>query len=263
MESQSTKMRIKTYDPTSGLLLSDRLVEQKTEFNLGPKTAHNGPMTIEVNLVSQEDVDGLITYIKKLKGELPIAKSDKPKTTTAKQLDKMLSDKEPLLDLLKTLKAKAKNQEHLIEMLREYNFRFMATDVIKDYFEEKGFLKIKEKHEKYQWMARLVKEAKEPANDKYDFRLTFGIRFMGEVVDKVQIYWYSEYQETWKLAWKQKEDINFKKVEKVLMFPEFLDYADRKKWRTEHRKIERAAAAGTPVEPSPFYTKWKPYVQGL
>lgn len=256
---QSTKMRIKTYDPEFKIL-GDRLVEQGTELRIGPKEPHTGPITLEFNLVSQEDVDAMIEYIKKLKGDLPIVVG-KPKEKTSKALNEMLSEKEPLLDLLKTLKAKCKTQEDLINTLREYNFRFLGTQFVMDYGKDK--LTLKDKHSEFQWMARLMKEAKVPENDKYDYRLTFGIKFVGERIDRVHIYLWGKWEEKWALPWKTKTDINFKKVEKVYVFPDFMDYAERRKWRQEHRKLETTKAkGGEELEPSKFYSKMKPYVKG-
>jgi hypothetical protein len=261
---QPHKMRIRLYSK-DGSEISDRLVEQTTELRIGPKETHNGPLTIEFNLTSQEEVDAMVEYIRKLKGDLPITTTSKPAAKSAKSLDKMLSAKEPLLDLLKTLKAKAKNQEDLVSMLREYGYKFIATDVIKDYAKPE-MITLKEKHESYQWMVRLVKEAKDPANDKWDYRLVFGIKFMGEKVEKVQVYLWGKWQEAWKLPWKEKEDINFKKVNRVYIFPDWMDYAERKKWRVEHRKILAAAEKGNPIPEekySKLYLKCKPYIQGL
>lgn len=253
--TQGTKMRIKTFSP-EGQLLNDRLVEQLTELRMGPKESHNGPLTLEFNLTSQEDVEGMVEYIKKLKGELPITTSPVKKSTQAKKIDEMLSDKEPLLDLLKTVKAKCKTQEKLISELREYGFKFVAADVIQDYASPE-MITLKEKHLDYQFMVRLVKQAKDPANDRWDYRLVFGIKFMGPKVSKVQVYLWGKWEEVLKIDWEKEEDINFKKVETMYSFPEWMDYTERKKWRLENRKLEN----NQDLEPSKFYLKCKPYIK--
>jgi hypothetical protein len=232
------------------------LVEQATELRMGPKEPHQGPYTLEFNLVSQEDVEGMVEYIKKLKGDLPITTSTTKVKTKDKKIDEMLSDKEPLLDLLKTLKAKCKTQEKLISELREYGFKFVAADVIQDYASP-DMITLKEKHLDYQFMVRLVKEAKDPSNDKWDYRLVFGIKFMGEKVAKVQVYLWGKWEEVLKIGWEKEEDINFKKVETLYSFPEWMDYAERKRWRLENRKLEK----NPELEPSKFYTKCKPYIK--
>lgn len=267
-QEMGTKMRIKLFDEKS-LLFSDRLVEQFTEFMYGPKQIHKGPISLEVNLYNQIQVDGVIEYLKKLKGDIPIEEIGVKKSTKDKTIDKMLTDKEPLLDLLKTAKAKGTTQEKLINLLREYEFKFISGDVIEDMttFDPKvgEQIKIRDKDiiEKYQFMVRLIKKAKEPMNDKYDFRLVFGIKYIGDRIDKVVIYLWGKFEEFIKIPWENKKANNFKKVEKVYIFPAFMEnYADRKKWRTEHRKKLVAQEKNLPFEPSKFYEKWTPYIKG-
>lgn len=264
----SSKMRLRLYSPEDGSLISDRLVEQTTEFMGGPKETHKGAFSVELNLMDQTQVDSAIEYLKKLKGDLPIAEISKPKSTT-KTIDKMLSEKEPLLDLLKTIKGKGTTQEKMITMLREYNFRFISGLMIQDMsLNDPNIAKQLELREKditndYQYMVRLVKEAKEPLNDKYDFRLVFGIKIVGEKRNFVQIYLWGEWAESIKVEWENAKKNNFKKVEKMYVFPEFMDYADRKKWRSENRKKETALSKGLPFEESKAFKKWTPYVKGL
>jgi len=236
---------------------------------MGPKETHNGPISVEFNLLSQEQIEEIIVYLKRLKGDLPIATTPAAKKSTVnKTIDKMLSDKEPLLDLIKTVKAKGTTQEKIIEMLREYNFRFISQDVIQDMIihdEQIGKqiqLRKRDIEAGFQYMVRLIKEAKEPMNDKYDFRLVFGIKIIGERTNKIVIYLWGEYSDYMKVAWEKEKVMNFKKVEKIYVFPEFMDYTDRKKWRTEHRKKLTAEAKGEPFEPSKFYIKFTPYIKG-
>ena len=266
---QPFKMRIQLYDPKSGALVSDRLVAQLVELVKGPSEVHSGPVTIEMNFHNQSEANLLIDYIKRLKGDLPISETTKKVISKNKTIDKMLSDKEPLVDLIKTLKAKAKTQEDYIKMLREYEFKFVMADTIQDMIEFNAKvgeqIKLRERDIKdgYQFMVRLIKEAKEPMNDSYDFRLLFGIKLIGERVDKIVIYLWGEFNDYVKKPWKDKLDINFKKVEKLYQFPEFMDYADRRKWRTEHRKKQAAEEKGEKFETSKFYNKYSGYVKGL
>ena len=264
---QSSKMRIRLYDGNF-MELSDRLVDQSTEFRNGPKESHKGPMTIEVNLSTQIDLDMFVDYLKKVKGDLPITEKVK-QNKAEKTIAKMLSDKEPLLDLIKTIKAKAKTQEDIIKMLREYNFKFISGDVIQDMtthdpnIGKQIQLRQKDIDDNFQYMVRLVKEAKEPMNDKYDFRLVFGIKIIGDRVGKVVIYLWGKYSEFVKIPWADKKKFNFKKVDKVYSFPDWMDYTDRKKWRTEHRKKLTAEAKGDKFETSKFYDKHVGYVKGV
>lgn len=266
---QPSKVRIRLFDKEYHEL-SDRLVDQTTEFRMGPKEVHKGPISIEVNLTNQMELDTYIEYLKKLKGDLPIVEATK-KDKATKTITKMLSEKEPLLDLIKTIKAKAKNQEQLIDMLRDYQFRFISGDVIQDMttFDktvgEQIQLRDRDIQEGFQYMVRLIKEAKEPMNDKYDFRLVFAIKIVGDKVEKVVIYLWGKYSEYIKIPWSDKKKVNFKKVEKIYSFPEFMDYVERKKWRTEHRKWQIATDNGKQpdlMELSKFYNKFKPYIKG-
>lgn len=263
----STKMRIKLFDD-SLKLTSDRLVEQQTEFNIGPKSDHKGPLALEVNLFSAQDVDSFVLYLKKLKGDLPLETKNKPEKSQLKSLSKMLSDKDTVQDLVNTVKAKQQFQEGLINYLRELQFRFLAADVVNEKsLENPDLVKFNmEKHGDYQWMVRLMKEAKDPQNDKYDWRLMFGIKIVGEKVAVVKIYLWGKFSESWKLPWEKAKVNNFKKVEKVFIFPEFMDYAERRRWRLEHRKFLTATKDAAPQEVldyefSKFYTKYKGYIK--
>jgi len=252
-----TKMRIKLYSP-EGVLESDRLVEQKTEFSVGPKNNHPGPISLEVNLRSAEELEVLIDYLRKLKGDLPITAKESS-TKKNQTLEAMLKDKDPLRELMENALLKGTTQEKLVEFLRQYNFVFIASDILKEVQEEKPdmFSFKKEAHEDYQYLVRLIKLAKDPANDKYDFRLCFGIRIVGERVDKVLIYFWGKFKTFKEIPWENKKKINFKKVEKVYIFPDFMDHGDRKKWRLENRKL----GLNPDLQPSKFYTKFKDYVK--
>lgn len=255
------KMRIRLVDPKSGYLISDRLIDQAIEMKKGPTDVHKGPIGLEFNLNSQESVDEMIDYIRKLKGELPLIKPDK-KSPQNKTLEKMLKEKDALGDLLKQVKAKAKTQEDLIKILREYNFMFVDQGTAQD-LPSKEMLTLREKdiERDYQYMVRRIKEAKDPANDKYDWRLVFAIKIIGERIDLVQVYLWGQHAEFMKLPWADKKKVNFKKVEKIYSFPEMMDYAERKKWRMENRKVIKAEEAGVKFDASKFYRKWKPYIK--
>lgn len=262
--SLGTKMRIKIFDKDTGGLLSDRLVEQSTELNTGPQYSLPGPYTLEFNLTNQEDVTGMIEYINKLRGELPIAPKTAKKSSTAKKLNEMLNDKEPLLDLIKTVEAKAKTQEQLIAILREYNFMFVSQDIVQDIATpEQITLREKDVQAGYQYMVRRIKEAKDPAKDRFDWRLTFGIKIIGEQMQLVQVYLWGKRDHYIKLGW-EKKNINFKKVEQFSSFPEPMTYDERKRWRLEHRKWDKATEGGKnpeKFETSKFYNRWKPYIK--
>jgi hypothetical protein len=250
----TTKMRVQLFN-SQGHLHSDRLVEQEIELKKGPTEFHDGPVTIEATFFTQDEVFQITDYLQKLSGLLPITeKVKKPK----KIKDDMLGDKSPVEDLLKEVKAKCKTQEELIEMLREkWDFRFVDYSFIEDYVPADK-LKIKsETAGAIQYMARMYREAKEPANDKFDWRLVFGIAFLGERIDKVKIYLYGKFNTNWELPWDKPKVHNFKKVTPIYSFPEFMTYEERKKWRTENRKLQKDPN----YEWSKQFERWTPYVK--
>lgn len=251
--SLGTKMRIKTFTK-EGLMLQDRLVEQATELRMGPKEKHKGPICLEFNLLTQDDVVGMLDYVGKLKGDLPIEQKVKK---IKKPKDEMLGDKHPIEDLVNEAKAKAKTQEELMTLLREkWDFRFIDSSYIREFVPEEQ-IKIREKDMDYQFMVRMYKEAKAPANDKYDWRLVFGIKVVGDKVDKVQVYLYGKYTATWNKPWEKPKEHNFKKVNAIYIFPEFMTYEERKKWRTENRK----KAKDPNFKTSKQFDRWTPYVK--
>jgi hypothetical protein len=251
--SIGSKMRIKNFTP-EGLLVQDRLVEQVTELRAGPKEKHTGPICLEFNLLTQADVQGMIEYISKLKGDLPIEEKVKK---IKKPKDEMLGDKHPIEDLVNEAKVKAKTQEELMTLLREkWDFRFIDSSYIQEFVPEEQ-IKLRSKDLDYQFMVRMYKEAKAPANDKYDWRLVFGIKIVGDKIDKVQVYLYGKYECTWTKPWDKPKDHNFKKVNAIYIFPEFMTYEERKKWRTENRKKQKDPNFKT----SKQFDRWTPYVK--
>lgn len=253
-----TKMRIKLFD-SAEQLISDRLVEQITEFNMGPKTTHSGGIGLELNLRGQDDVEKAIEYLKKLTGSLPL--QNKMKTVKITKGTLLEDNAEPLESLMESA-LKSPSQEKLITFLRNQNFRFIESDIITEFNTDlQAQIKLKEKHQGYQYMIRLVKEAKNPLNDRYDHRLIFGIKLRGAKVNKVVAYLFGEFKTKREIPWEKAKKINFKKVERMVVFPAYMDYEERKKWRIEHRKVEIAEQKGIEYTPAKFYTKNKPFIQ--
>lgn len=251
-----SKMRIKLYSEDEKELLSDRLVEQSTEFSIGPKNKHKGPLVIEVNLKDQQDVESLKTYLDKLTGDLPLQKKSVKIPSGKGTIE--LDTSEPQEELIKKLLDKSNTQDELVKHLREHDFRFFDTETIAQLVPElTETVEIKEKHEGYQWMLRMVKEAKDPRNDKFDYRIMVGIKIVGKRKEKVQVYLFGKYAKTYTKPWESEKKINFKKVKQLMVFPEFMDYEDRKKWRVEHRKVQN----NPNHKQSKFYTKSLPFIK--
>lgn len=258
----STKMRIKLFNPESKALEYDRLVEQAPEFIKGPTHAHEGPITLEVTLLDKQDVDSVITYIGKLAGTLPLTHKEEKKLKKNKALEQALMSDEPLKEFMQIALA-SENQEALIDTLRESNFRFMSYLDLKDLTEESKSLTLKTKHSDWQFMVRLIKEAKNPINDKWDTRLVFAIKYMGERVNLVHVYLWGQWDQKRVIPWKTKpgKEINFKDKPQFFQFPEFMTYEERGKFRAEHRKLALIEDP-TKREPSKFFNRWAPYVPG-
>ena len=262
-----SKIRISLYEPNSPIPTSDRLVENNLEFLNGPKEKWDGPIGISIVLENKQEAEGLITYLQQLALDLPISEKAK-KTTERKIQSTSLLEQEPLQELLNHAFLKNKNQEDLIQYLRNLNFVFITQDHLKDINDKQGTpweLKritkpkvkgFKTPHENWQFMVRQLKLAKDPKNDKYDTQLALGIKLVGNRFPKVHIYLYGKYSETKELHWANAKEINFKVKQKFYKFNEAMTYEDRAKWRLEDRKMQ----AEPGLEPSKFYLRWKDYV---
>lgn len=113
--------------------------------------------------------------------------------------------------------------EKAIEYLRSLNFIFVEGD--KD-------TKQYELHKGYSWVVREVNNKK----DNTDYLLMFGIKMWGKKNSKILVYKEGTHEETIRVPWKDKADINFRKIVVKLKFPDYLDYDERRKWRTEYHK---------------------------
>jgi hypothetical protein len=246
---EKTKMRIKTLKK-DGTLIKDRLVTQNIEFTSGPSEKHKGPINIEVTLRDQGDIDSFKIYLDKLTGDLPIIpkKVYKTKTSTA------LLSEEPIKDLLFDIKAKCKTQDDVIKFLRERNFVFVTHQFLED---RKIKIELeKNNHKNYQYLIRLIKEAKDPKANKYDpqllAQLLVGIKFMETMGSKVLFYMYGKFKESSELPWSKKSDINFKKIT-LTKFPGYMLADEREKFRSEEAKLKRDPK----LKPSKFFLRWK------
>jgi hypothetical protein len=248
----SRKIRITQYG-VEGLI--DRLVESETEFKHGPDKTFFGPVRIDFLAENQIDMQGLIEYLQRLTGQLPIEEKQK----------KLPKDKNKPLNvdaaqqLVEDAFLKCKTQEELVDYLRELNFTFIDRESLEDWAHANDFtIEIDPKHKKYQFMIRTLRLAKNPAKDKHDLQVFFGIKFVGKKFPKVRIYEMGKFTKTVKLKW-GKDQVNFKPKVKLYKFPEPMSYDERNKWRGEHRRV----ANDPSYEPSVFYTKWYPFVTFL
>ena len=246
------------------LIKEDRLVESGLEFMNGPKDKHDGPIRIDFTMEHRDEVEGLVKYLSQLALDLPLSEKAK-KTYERKTTPNALLEKEPIMQLIEDAFHKNKTQEKLVDYLKGLNFVFLTEEHLKEHFEANKFpwnlKKLKEKkkvhpHSKYQYMVRLLRLAKDPAKDKYDPQIAFGIKLIGDRVGKVIIYLFGKYHKTVEIHWEDAKEINFKVKEKFYKFPEAMIYLDRHKWRLEDRKLLN----NPELTPSGFYERWKPFV---
>lgn len=240
------KLRIQSFD-NEGYQINDRLVEQDIEFATGPKDVHKGPMKIEVNLWEQDDVDKFINYLKKLLGELPLETPGKVKTKKAGTLKSILAPEHREEIIAEALKIE--NQDEVIEYLRSTGFEFLTYDYITSLGLNTG---ISDNHkEKYQWMLKIVKKAKNPLNNKYDPTLCFGFKLIGNKIGTFVIYLYAEKHKVVKTPWKDKNKLSFKNTE-MIKFPPYMIQEEKDKFRVELDFLKRFEDK----KPSKFFIRW-------
>lgn len=228
----------------------DRLVDMDIEFLSGPKEKHKGPIMLEATLRDKDDVEKFKLYLDKLTGDLPLAERKVYKSSTKNIL--LLPD-EPLKDLIKEVEKKCKSIDEAIAYLRQRGFVFVTSQFIED----KGIgTIIKEHHKDYQFMIRLVKQAKDPKNDKYDPQLILGMKFLDGKKNGIKVYLYGKFENTLISDWAKKSDINFKKI-KLTKFPHYMNKEERERYRMEERKYE----LNPELEKSKFWLRWAPAVK--
>lgn len=253
------KMRITMRNP-QGLLISDRLVDQRLELNTGARETHSGGiLTLEFSVVTREDAEMVKAYLQQLMGELPTAEKKKYSTSTVKE--KVMG-----LDQYKTFitEATKKTQDLVMEHLRTFGFKFYTLDHLQDLGIE---LNLRDKHDAYQFMVKELKAAKNPLNDKLDTNLVFAIKLIGEHRDRIHIYMKDpidgpkplEYVRTLNIPWPEGHNINFKKLKIGWKFPKWMTHGERKKWRVENDKLMK----NPELKPSKFHARWAPDITKL
>lgn len=243
------KLRIQLYK--DGLPISDRLVDQTTEFYNGPKEKHDGPIRVEFTFENSDDVNKGIEYLQKLSGKLPIEIKEtkgRGRPTTTKEF---ISDNSREV-MLKEAYEGSKDQDEFINTLRKnHDFVFVDSDRLKMLIPET--YKIKPAHlEKYQWLIRCTKEAKDPRNDKFDLALIIGIIILPDAdrTNKMVIYTNGEFETSLKLE-VPKNAMTFKQTN-LIKYPHYMIYEEREKWGVEHRLLLQNPGR----KPSKFYERW-------
>lgn len=245
------KIRVQLFTK-EGTPIVDRLVDQNTEFYQGPKESHDGPIRIEFTLEDRADVDKCIDYLSKLTGKLPIETKvttgrGRPRTVTTD----FVPDNSREVMLEEAL-ASSKDQDIFIKKMRnEHDFVFLDKDFLTSIIPEA--YKIKDRHlDKYQWLVRLTRKAKDPRNDKYDLALLIGITILPDNSrnDKMAIYFNGTLDRIEKLPIPEKP-ITFKQTN-LIKYPHYMIQEEREKWGFEHRVLLNDPTK----KPTKFYLRW-------
>lgn len=244
------KLRIQLFDEESRLV-DDRTVVQGPELSSGPTITHQGLFRIEFTLDCKDDVEKAKIYLDQLIGNLPIGSKK-----IRKELMKELSDPNQREMFLEKALALATDQDVLIKFLRDNEFKFMMWDFLKIF---EFPIVIKEHHqERYQWMLRKIKEAKNPKADKYDPTIIFGIQLLPEHNEKIVVYLNGEFQKIYKVPVPSKPREVFKKTE-MMKFPPYMTEEEREKFRYEIRQYQNDPKRIF----SKFFVRWRPYVENI
>jgi len=243
MPELEKKLRLQLYDKEMNQI-SDRLIGQNLELISGPKEIHKGPLKIEVCLFTQEDIEKFILYLKKLTGNIPLTEKIKKIKNLKIEINE---DREKIIsELIKTTFT----QDDLINALRTRGFKFLTPDYIEDL--ELSF-KIKEGDEKFQFMMRPLKEAKNPQNNKFDPSLAFGFKLIGDKISKFNVYLFGGKEiKAYEKKWKKDSNFTFKSTD-MIKFPQYMIAEERIKWRKEHFDLLRDPKK----TPSKNYLRWK------
>lgn len=250
------KMRLQLYDPDFNML-SDKLVAQDTEMYHGPAEPHSGPLKVEFCLFQREDVDQCITYLQKLTKLIPIE-------TKVRKVKKTSTNSEDGRDnFLETIKG-METQDALINFLREEGFIFLSSEQAEDY----ELFVVPDEQRDFQWMLKLVREAKDPKNNKYDLTIKVGIKILGEKTDQVILYHFSE-GSVIETPWRNpNKPANYRKLG-MAKFPDYMVADERMKFSKElaiYRRWKELPDADTkplmgPEDFTKAFKRWTPFVE--
>jgi len=154
-------------------------------------------------------------------------------------------------EFIKDVTEKSDNdQDKLILALRKEGFIFLDSTTLLDRFPEliKKISKVKLK--KYQWMVRLLKEGITPEKDSFDPYVLFGITISPKRKSKTVVYLDKRFLYSINMDIPKRLDGVKAKPVQLVKYPDWMDYKERQKWGSEHRKL----LADKELKPSKFYT---------
>jgi hypothetical protein len=260
---QKPKLRVQLLDEELRVM-EDRLVDQASEFYLGPKKSHKGPLKFEVTFQTQNDIDDFKTYLSKIKGEFPIkevSQRGRPSTSSSQTLE---SPREDILVKVQDMVNSGDTQDNIIKYLRKLGFIFLLTEDFLRYFPE---FKFNPKDignpndtgqylDSFAWLTRCIKRAKDPKADKYDKMITFGFRIEGKPSSKIIPYLYGDRKDILRSK-KSNKKTSFASYKELTKFPHFMLEDERLKFSTEMRQL----LANEEKKPSKFFLRWFKDVQ--
>lgn len=264
MEQEIFKPKLRvTLLSENGCPVSDRLVDSATEFNLGPKVKHEGPIRIECTLRDNQDVQLFKDYLDRLTGTLPVREPSVGRGRPAGITKQLESPREEVLAEVEKLVSAGKNQKEITKYLRKLGFVFILTEEFKMHFPEFEF-NIKDVGEptdngqylnSLSWMVRLIKEAKDPKADKFDPQIIFGFSIIEGPSKKIVPYLYKERRKPLK-AEPVKKDLSFSNVG-FTKYPKYMLEEERLKFSFEQRQL----MFSPDKKPSKFFLRWSKDVE--
>src|SRR5690606_10287224 len=142
------------------------------------------------------------------------------------------NDKEQVIkEMLDQNKENPNNQDILIKELRGMGFVFITSDFLKYIIPDTYEISSKHK-EKYQWLIKVTKYAKDPKNDKYDPQIMVGIQIMEGRSDRVILYAYGKFVGSYRIAVPEKKAMKVGKTN-LIKFPHYMNEEERLKWGFE------------------------------
>lgn len=257
------KLRI-TLLSENGSPQSDRLVDQLTEFNTGPKNTHNGPIRIETTLQNTQDVELLKQYLDRLSGTLPLKEPSAGRGRPAGNQNREInSPREEILAEVEKMVSEGKNQKEITQYLRKLGFVFILTEEFKMYFPDFEFNK-KDVGEptdngqylnSFSWMVRRIKKAKDPKADKFDPQIIFGFSILEGPSRKIVPYLYKERKRPLR-AVPAKKSLSFSSVG-FTKYPKYMLEEERLKFSFEQRQL----SLNKEKKPSKFFLRWSKDVE--
>jgi len=165
----------------------------------------------------------------------------------------------PYKEIYNDVRAKT-SMEKVIQLLEGLNFRWVTDQFIEE-LQSVGKLDSAELPKGYQWLVLFQHHAQDPVNDRFDFNLMFGIKFIGPKEDKIFVIYRGRKKKVLLRPWDTEKNLNMKRKKIPLWFPEYMTIEERKKWRVIHRKVTNRKPIG-PNEDK-FYLRYLPEVKNI